>query len=179
MKNIVFQMILALACVSFAFAQQEEVINYTKVGQPMPAFSVTDLNGSQFSISEAKGKVVVVFFWTTWCPYCRQEMPYLEQQVWQKYKSEDFLMIGIAREQSKETVSGFLKKNKFTFPMAADPEGEIFDLFANRGVPRSYVVDRNGKILFQSVGLETEEFARRNKIIEQELKKIKKEKTGK
>ncbi len=145
----------------------------------MPDFTITDLDNKQFKLSDYKGKVVLVFFWATWCPYCREDMPYLEKEIWQKYKSEDFAMIAIAREETEEQISEFRKQSKFSFQMAADSKGEIFDLFANRGVPRSYIVDRNGEILHQTVGLGLQEFDDRKKVIAKELSKTKKEKTGK
>lgn len=178
MKIIGFATLLVLFCFGFVYSQ-EQVKNYTKVGQQMPAFSITDLDGKDFTLNNYKDKVIYVFFWATWCPYCQMEMPGLEKEIWQKYKSQDFAMIGIAREETKEQVSAFRKKSGFSFPLAADSEGEVFDLFANRGVPRSYIVDRTGKIIFQDVGFGVDGYDDRKEIIEKELKKIKKEKAGK
>lgn len=163
---------------SFIYAQ-EDLKTYTKVGKQMPDFSVKDLSDSEFKLSNFRGKVVFVYFWATWCPYCRAEMQHLEQEIWQKYKSEDFAMIAVAREETNQQITRYKEQANISFPFAADSSGEIFNQFANRGVPRSYVVDRNGKILFQSIGLEEENYDVRKNIIEKELNKIKKEKTGK
>ena len=167
-----------LLITGFTYAQ-EDLKTYTKVGKPMPDFSIKDLNNEEFKLSSFKGKVVFVYFWATWCPYCRAEMSHLEQEIWQKYKSEDFVMIGVSREETAQQVTRYRDAAKLSFPLAADSSGEIFNQFANRGVPRSYVVDRNGKILFQTIGLDEESFGVRKNIIEKELNKIKKEKTGK
>jgi peroxiredoxin len=179
MKAISLALLLLFSSANFVYAQ-EEVKNYTEVGQEMPGFLIADLNDKHFNLSDHKGKVVYVFFWTTWCPYCRMEMPGIEKEIWQKYnKSEDFAMIAIAREETKQTVSAFIKKAEYSFPVAADATGEAFNLFANRGVPRSYLVDRNGKIIFQDVGYGPGGFGERKKLIDKELNKIKKEKAGK
>ena len=82
-------------------------------------------------------------------------------------------MVAIAREQSEKEISDFRKQNRYSFPMASDPQREIFKLFANGGIPRSYVVGRDGTILYQSVGYAPQEFDKMKKILGQELEKKK------
>ncbi|MBC7798027.1 MAG: TlpA family protein disulfide reductase [Pyrinomonadaceae bacterium] len=167
----------------FVFSQKSgsrgTVESYTKVGDKMPAFTVTDLDGAKIKIGEANGKVMLVNFWATWCPPCLTEMPRLENDVWNKYKSENFYMIAIAREQTDDEIKDFKKENRLSFPMAADPEREVYKLFGNGGIPRSYVVDGDGKILYQSVGYSRDDFDRMIKIIESQLKKAQKVKSAK
>jgi peroxiredoxin len=143
---------------------------HTRVGDRMPAVSVQETSGGAFSLASEKGKVVVVNFWATWCGPCQLEMPRLEKEIWEKYKSSpDFAMVAIAREQTKETVSDFQQHHPFTFPLAYDPHRSTYALFADSGIPRTYVVDRSGKIVYQSVGYVPEGIVSLDKAIQNAL----------
>jgi peroxiredoxin len=143
---------------------------HTKVGEQMPAVSVTDSSGKVFSIEALRGKVVLLNFWATWCGPCKFEIPRLEKEIWQQYKSSPkFAMIAVAREQTTEEIVPFEKKNGFTFPIASDPKRSTYKLFADSGIPRSYVVDAKGKIVFQTVGYCPEDFDGLKREIGREL----------
>lgn len=163
---------------SETLAPQDDIESYTRVGDRVPAFTITDLSGREIDTASLKGKVLLVNFWATWCPPCRVEMPRLEKEVWRKYKDSNFVMVAIAREQSEQEIAEFQKESGFTFPFAADPEREVYKLFGNGGIPRSYVVGADGKILYQSVGYHPTEFDQMKKVIEKELAKLQKTKAA-
>lgn len=160
---------------TFAIAQnspaQGNFESRTRVGQQIPAFTVTDTSGKQIRIQDLKGKVILVNFWATWCGPCRAEIPRLEKEVWQKHKSVNFFMVGIAREQSQDEIAKFRNQFGFTYPIAADPHREVYQLFADKGIPRTYIVGADGTILFQNVGYSPEEFDDLKKVVERELVK--------
>jgi peroxiredoxin len=78
-------------------------------------------------------------------------------------------MVGIAREQSLDEIGAFQKKKQYSFPLASDPKRSTFAMFADSGIPRNYVVDRNGKIVFQSVGYAPEYFSKLTAAIDKAL----------
>lgn len=144
---------------------------YTKVGGKIPQFSVTMLDGKRFDVAQSKGKVLVLNLWATWCGPCKQEMPRLETEIWKISSSADLAMVAIAREETNEVIAPFRKQNGFTFPMAADPDRRVFKLFASAGIPRTYVVGRDGTILYQTLGYNNSDFNKLKLILEAELKK--------
>lgn len=122
-----------------------------KVGDDMPALSMDLTDGTKISPEDLKGKVVLLQFTASWCGVCRKEMPHLEDEVWQKYKDNpDFVMIGVDYDEPLEKVIKFGEQTGVTYPLALDPEGNIFHEFAaeKAGVTRNILCDREGKIVF-------------------------------
>jgi peroxiredoxin len=144
---------------------------YTKVGSPVPQFKVTMLDGKLFDVAALKGKVIVLNLWATWCGPCKQEMPRLESEVWKNSKPTDFAMVAIAREETNDKIAPFRKSNGYTFPMAADPDRSVFKRFASAGIPRTYVIGRDGVIKFQSLGYTETEFDKLKAVLKSELER--------
>jgi peroxiredoxin len=146
----------------------------THVGEAAPNFSVTTIDGAEVNLAEFRGRLVLVNFFATWCGPCVLELPHL-QQLWDELGSDEgFAMLVIGREESRETVAEFQTKHGFTFPFAVDPDRSAFSEFADDGIPRTYLIARDGRILYQSIGFAesevyTRELAALRQLIDREL----------
>ena len=116
-------------------------------------FTLTDLQGKAWHLRELSGKVVLVNFWATWCPPCRKEMPDL-QALYDKYKGQGFVVLSISDEESAK-VSPFIAERKITYPVLLDPGRKVNDAFIVEGIPKSFVYDRSGKMVAQSIDMRT------------------------
>jgi len=138
------------------------------IGEKVPNFMMEYATGEKISISDLKGQVVVLQFTASWCSVCRIEMPHLEKDVWQEFKEKGLVLIGVDRDEPRETVLKFQKEMGTTYPLALDPGANIFGLFAdkNSGVTRNVVIDQNGTIVFLTRLFEKEEYQEMIRVIE-------------
>lgn len=121
-----------------------------KTGDIAPDFIITLTDGKQISLSSLRGKIVMLQFTASWCGVCRQEMPFIEKDIWQKHKNnDDFMLIGIDRDEPLERVIAFAKSTGVTYPIGLDPGANIFTKYALRdsGITRNVLIDRNGIII--------------------------------
>lgn len=147
-----------------------EETTLTAVGQAAPDFTAATLDGSSFSLSAQRGKIVLVNWFATWCPPCQAEMPHLQKEVWERFgDAPDFAMVSVAREEKPDVVAPFVAKYGVTWPFAVDPERTAYARYAEAYIPRNHVIGRDGTIIFQSEGFEPEEFARMVEVIAAEL----------
>ena len=119
-----------------------------------------------------KGKVVVFQFTASWCSICVKEMPHLEKEVWQRFKNDEFLLIGVDLMEDLEVVNEFILNTKVTYPFTIDSDGSFFESFTlpKAGVTRNIVLDHTGKISFLTRLYNEEEFAQMIEHIDQLLK---------
>ena len=122
-------------------------------------FSLKELNGKTWTFSDLRGKVVLVNFWATWCPPCRKEMPDLEA-LYERFGSQGLVILGISDEEAAK-VEPFIHDRKVTFPVLLDPGRKVNDAFIVEGIPKSFVYDRDGKLVTQSIDMRT-----RNQFLE-------------
>jgi peroxiredoxin len=148
-----------------------EETNLVQVGQMAPDFAVSTIDGGAFSLSANRGKVLLVNWFATWCPPCIEEMPYLEKEVWTRFRGDDFAMVSVAREETLQVVAPFVEKHGISWPVALDPHRKVYAAYAESFIPRNYVIDREGKVVFQSQGFEMDEFEEMIEVIVRELAK--------
>ena len=138
-------------------------------GSMAPDFTVEMVSGEKITLSDLRGKVVLLNFWATWCPPCREELKHVQAEIIDRFKGEEFVFIPVSRGEEKSTVEEFRKSTGYGFPMGLDPEQNIYRLYASNYIPRNFLIDREGKIVLASVGYDTDEFAELIKTIEKTI----------
>ncbi|PLX10853.1 MAG: redoxin [Marinilabiliales bacterium] len=153
-----------IVIVAFAQNQKDSIIEnrgyIVNIGDKPDNINFTFTDGSTISLDELKGKVVVLQFTASWCSVCRKEMPHLEKEVWQRFKDDDFILIGVDFDEPLEKVKSFKEQMKTTYPMALDKDALIFQKFALKksGVTRNVILDKSGEIDFLTRLYERKEF---------------------
>ena len=139
-------------------ASQSDSTTLVKVGDPAPDFSVALFDGSHLTLSELRGKVVLLNFWATWCPPCRQELTRVQKDLIDRFAGHDFLFLPVSRGEKRSDVAAFREKAGYTFPMGLDSTRTIYDRYATNFIPRNYLIDRDGRIITATIGYSPEEF---------------------
>ncbi len=145
-----------------------------KVGDMVPDFNLMMMDGTTLNIKELRGKVVMLQFTASWCGVCRQEMPHIESEIWQRHKDNpEFALYGIDLKETPEVTAEFAKAIPVTYPLTLDPEGERFALFCEKGagVTRNIILDREGRIIMLTRLYDEAEFASMVRLIDEELTK--------
>ena len=116
-----------------------------------PDFTLPDPAGKPRSLKEYRGKVVMLAFWASWCPYCREELPAMER-LYREFKGKGLEIVGINIKDKRDEALALVKKNQLTYPVLMDPEGEIGLLYGAFSTPTVYLIDRKGAVLARMWG---------------------------
>ena len=156
----------------FLLSQESDDRGYiVRVGDPAPEIVLEYTTGEQIKLTDLREKVVVLQFTASWCSVCRLEMPHLEKDVWQRFKDDSLILIGIDRDEPLDVVKKFKKEMGVTYPIALDLGANHFAKFALKesGVTRNIVIDKDGKIAFLTRLFEEKEFKEMIAVIEKLL----------
>lgn len=115
-----------------------------EVGKLTPDFTLKDLDGEEVSLSDYRGKIVLINFWATWCKWCDVEMPDLQKL---DDENDDIVVLAVDVMEEKETVKKYLEDGGYDFQVVLDEDGEISRTFLVSGLPTSYFVDKEGILL--------------------------------
>jgi thiol-disulfide isomerase/thioredoxin len=129
----------------------ERVEPSVELGRYAPDFSLTSLSGDTVTLSDLRGKTVVLNFWASWCAPCRQEMPLL-QATYEAYGGDGLVVLAVNMGEEGRRVRGFAEDMAVTFPVFADEKTSVGTLYRVRGAPTTYFVDRDGVVRQRFVG---------------------------
>lgn len=147
-----WSVILLLLFVQSALAQQagEGLTALTDLPEAAD-FQLTDMDGNVHRLSDYKGRVVIVNFWATWCPPCREEMPSM-QRAWGELQKEGILMLGINVGEDEDTIFQFSANYPVDFPLLLDLDSTVINQWPVMGLPTTFVVDTKGRIAYRAIG---------------------------
>ena len=124
-----------------------------KLAEPFiaPDFTLKGEDGNTYRLKDYRGKVVILNFWATWCPPCREEMPSMER-AWRQIKDKGIVMLGINVGEDADTIFEFTGQYSMTFPLPMDINGEVVKQYPIRGLPTTYIIDPAGMATHRAVG---------------------------
>jgi len=120
---------------------------------PVPDVTLPALDGPAVSLQAFTGHPVVLNFWASWCIPCRDEAPLLEG-IWQEFRPQGLIVLGVDTQDLEGPARAFVREFHITYPTLRDPDGSFARLFGTTGVPETFFIDRNGRILGKFPGAE-------------------------
>ena len=158
MKQIAYNFISILmfvGCVTLFFsvaqAAQRQSLHEVKDRPLAKEFVLKDIDGKEFRLSQYRGKVVLVNFWATWCPPCREEMPSMDR-AYEQLKKSGIIILAINIGEDEDTIFKFTADYPVSFPLLMDQDSSVINQWPVTGLPTTYVVDPNGHIVYRAIG---------------------------
>jgi thiol-disulfide isomerase/thioredoxin len=148
-KTLICFLLISATCVwpALGIADEWEKMRVQKFETRVdpPQMSLKGLDGKKVDLADFKGKVVFLNFWTTWCGYCKREMPAMDK-LYKELKDKGFVILAVDVGESADKVKSYLDRNPLAFPVALDQSGAGAQAFRVRGYPATFLIDRNGKL---------------------------------
>lgn len=143
--------VVVLACFAVAACESDE--RMAAVGRPAPDYSAVSIDGDSVSLAAHRGQVVLLNVWATWCHPCRDELPVL-QKLHEKYASQGLNLVGVSVDASGKEgrVREFARSFGITYPIWLDPDEGVAHTFLAVGVPATFLIGRDGTLLWRHVG---------------------------
>ncbi len=136
------------------FAKASQILIDNDADVQKADFTLKDLNGKKYTLSELRGKIVMVNFWATWCPPCRAEMPDLDK-IYTRFQPQGLVVLAVT-DESLFTAGSFLTKAGYHFPVLLDSDRKAHKLFHITGIPATFIFSREGKLVGESIDQTTE-----------------------
>ncbi|MBS3114085.1 DUF3179 domain-containing protein [Candidatus Woesearchaeota archaeon] len=156
---IVAIIVISIGVIELRKPKQSVISNKDKnvgisIGKTAPNFELGTLDGKKAKLSDYSGKKVILNFWASWCPPCREEMPEFQKI---SENNPEIVVLGVNLQESKEAIEAFTNKLGIKFPILLDPNGQVKEMYNVFTQPVTYFIDENGKIVDKKFGALTVE----------------------
>jgi peroxiredoxin len=141
-------LLLLLACTS---PQAGQTLTPLPGAMSAPDFELQDTDGKLHRLSDYRGKTVIINFWTTWCPPCREEIPSMNR-AWQQLRQEDVVMLAVNMGEDEDTIFVFTADYPAEFPLLLDRDGAVIAQWPVKGLPTTYIIAPDGRIAYRAIG---------------------------
>ena len=132
-------------------AQSSQTLTPLPGQVPAPDFTLSDTEGTLHRLSDYKGKTVIINFWATWCPPCREEIPSMNR-AWRALQKENVVLLAINVGEDEDTIFQFTANYPVEFPLLMDLDSTIIGEWPVRGLPTTFVVDPQGRLAYRAIG---------------------------
>ncbi|HLC40193.1 MAG TPA: TlpA disulfide reductase family protein [Methylomirabilota bacterium] len=140
-----------LALLGYGMTREPKYIPSPLIARPAPSFTLPLFDGSVLRLEDLRGKVVFLNFWATWCLPCREEAPILEA-AWRQYKDQGVVFVGVNIQDDQSRARAFLEEFHITYPNGVDHGGKIAVDYGVWGLPETFFIDRDGRIMYKHIG---------------------------
>jgi peroxiredoxin len=132
-------------------AQAGESLTPLPGGKPAPDFELVDTDGKLHRLSDYRGNTVILNFWATWCPPCREEIPSMNR-AWRQLAKEDVVMLAVNMGEDEDTIFVFTADYPAEFPLLLDRDGSVIAQWPVKGLPTTYIIAPDGSIAYRAIG---------------------------
>ena len=132
-------------------AAGEQTLTPIPGGLPAPDFALQDTEGNMHRLSDYRGSTVIINFWTTWCPPCREEIPSMNR-AWSRLKDENVKILAVNMGEDEDTIFVFSADYPADFPLLLDRDGAVIEQWPVKGLPTTYVVAPDGTLAYRAIG---------------------------
>lgn len=151
--SLVLYILPAIALAELPSPELSYQLNRLETPVQAPDFSLDDMDGEQHSLRDYRGKVIMLNFWATWCPPCRREIPSMES-IYQDMGDKGFVVLGVNQFETPDHVFAYMGQLSVfpTFPILFDPDSNISERYAVKGLPTTLLINRQGEVVYRAAG---------------------------
>ena len=140
-----------VVCIPLFLVSCQQTPATLNIGEPVPDFSLIDLQEKTWVLSELKGQVVFINFWATWCPPCLKELPSM-QRLYSALPKDGFKMLAVLNNDKPSLADFVIKQNKITIPVLDDSSNTVGTAYYLTGLPETFIVDKQGILREKVIG---------------------------